>query len=569
MASQSVSTFQLRRSKLAPDDFDPWAPIPFDQLPADLVRASSTRDWPAVLEQLRTLMDGVTTDGPYGRQLLQFVRQLPLGVEPLFDRYRAVTAIDFGDWDDLERCLERRPLEAKELTGIRDIWLAAPAQNDIPAGVAQHQAAWFGIHEYQLNRDIRRQRLLLRRMLGERFTEVTLHRPDVPTNRHLRYRPLQDAVFLSLAESNGGRLPLALELARAGQQLGEENEQLRLVARDLEILIGFAVGSRDATHLEWTRKVASSVGPSPLGAWEMFANLYPLLCATESDEFYWSVRVGERIALKMGSPRAQLQARTWRVAADLVAGAPRTQTYVESLLIEARRAAVGLRVVPLLLDGYSRPRYSAFAGALENARRSGAVWAQISSLAWMTAINPSAWTTRALARLLNVTGWRRPVLVPREIASEAALGLTTAGVRSSGVIELAVWGGRPNISAEVALRHLDESVAVELHEAAIRALGKLGTVRAREILAAKAGERNALAELARKALNRSPATITLSGRELEVLRFAARGLTNRDIGVTLGLSEHTIARHIANARSKLGAANRAEAVSRLAELSKR
>ncbi len=54
----------------------------------------------------------------------------------------------------------------------------------------------------------------------------------------------------------------------------------------------------------------------------------------------------------------------------------------------------------------------------------------------------------------------------------------------------------------------------------------------------------------------------LSERELEVLDLAAEGLTNKEIGAKLFLSPHTIARHLANARSKLGAANRAEAAAR-------
>ena len=56
---------------------------------------------------------------------------------------------------------------------------------------------------------------------------------------------------------------------------------------------------------------------------------------------------------------------------------------------------------------------------------------------------------------------------------------------------------------------------------------------------------------------------TLSEREIEVLRLAADGLTNRQIGDRLYLSPHTVARHIVNARLKLGAANRTEAATRL------
>jgi DNA-binding NarL/FixJ family response regulator len=51
-----------------------------------------------------------------------------------------------------------------------------------------------------------------------------------------------------------------------------------------------------------------------------------------------------------------------------------------------------------------------------------------------------------------------------------------------------------------------------------------------------------------------------------VLQFAAHGLTNREIAERLSLSQHTIARHLANARVKLGAANRTEAALKLEQL---
>ena len=58
----------------------------------------------------------------------------------------------------------------------------------------------------------------------------------------------------------------------------------------------------------------------------------------------------------------------------------------------------------------------------------------------------------------------------------------------------------------------------------------------------------------------------LTERELEVVQSAVAGLTNREIAERLSLSQHTIARHLANARAKLGAANRTEAVVKLEEL---
>jgi len=54
----------------------------------------------------------------------------------------------------------------------------------------------------------------------------------------------------------------------------------------------------------------------------------------------------------------------------------------------------------------------------------------------------------------------------------------------------------------------------------------------------------------------------LTGRELEVLQLAARGLTNRAIGRELGISSRTVQGHLANIYGKLGVSSRTEAVTR-------
>jgi DNA-binding NarL/FixJ family response regulator len=51
----------------------------------------------------------------------------------------------------------------------------------------------------------------------------------------------------------------------------------------------------------------------------------------------------------------------------------------------------------------------------------------------------------------------------------------------------------------------------------------------------------------------------LSRREVDVLRLVARGLTDQQIAAELTLSVHTIHRHIANARTRLGVRTRAAA----------
>jgi pimeloyl-ACP methyl ester carboxylesterase/DNA-binding CsgD family transcriptional regulator len=53
---------------------------------------------------------------------------------------------------------------------------------------------------------------------------------------------------------------------------------------------------------------------------------------------------------------------------------------------------------------------------------------------------------------------------------------------------------------------------------------------------------------------------TLSERELEVLRLLAAGLSDREIAERLVLSPHTVHRHVANVRAKLGQSSRAGAV---------
>ncbi|MBI3760569.1 MAG: response regulator transcription factor [Chloroflexi bacterium] len=58
----------------------------------------------------------------------------------------------------------------------------------------------------------------------------------------------------------------------------------------------------------------------------------------------------------------------------------------------------------------------------------------------------------------------------------------------------------------------------------------------------------------------------LTERELEVLRFAAKGYTNKAIGAQLSISDRTVQGHLAKIYDKLGAASRTEAVMRAVTL---
>lgn len=56
-----------------------------------------------------------------------------------------------------------------------------------------------------------------------------------------------------------------------------------------------------------------------------------------------------------------------------------------------------------------------------------------------------------------------------------------------------------------------------------------------------------------------PALASLSGREVEVLRLLAEGLTDRAIGEALTISPRTVETHVGSILHKLGVRNRAEA----------
>ena len=60
---------------------------------------------------------------------------------------------------------------------------------------------------------------------------------------------------------------------------------------------------------------------------------------------------------------------------------------------------------------------------------------------------------------------------------------------------------------------------------------------------------------------RNPGATTLSAREIEILELVAQGLTNREIGTRLFISEATVKTHLIHVFTKLGVDDRTHAVS--------
>jgi NarL family two-component system response regulator LiaR len=102
----------------------------------------------------------------------------------------------------------------------------------------------------------------------------------------------------------------------------------------------------------------------------------------------------------------------------------------------------------------------------------------------------------------------------------------------------------------------------------------LKNIKGRELIdavrAVNAGESVLHPKIARKVLNRfaatgikpegEPVVNILSERELEVLKLAAKGLSNRDIAEQLFLSIRTVQAHLGNIFNKLDVGSRTEAI---------
>ncbi|MCK9899279.1 DNA-binding response regulator [Parafrankia colletiae] len=89
-------------------------------------------------------------------------------------------------------------------------------------------------------------------------------------------------------------------------------------------------------------------------------------------------------------------------------------------------------------------------------------------------------------------------------------------------------------------------------------VGAIRTVASGQSLLAPSVTRRVLERL-RDGPNEDPAMATLNQREREILQLIADGLTNRQIGTRLGLSEKTVKNYVSSILEKLGLASRTQA----------
>ncbi|HEY6958199.1 MAG TPA: LuxR C-terminal-related transcriptional regulator [Candidatus Limnocylindria bacterium] len=536
---------------------DVWASVGTSDLPEGLVAAYREGDWKRLRTELSRVMDGAITDGRYGRELLQLVLGIPIGVNALFERYRTAALLDHGDWDALRTNLAERSPEASDIAGKREILTAPLDRSSLPPSESTTLRLSFELAEYQARNDSNLLRRWIQRVSGF-YPEAFWAREDIAIGRHLRYRQLHDVALLAIAEARAGRLAVAHGLADEAEHLGDDGEPMRAVARDIVQLARRAMGDRNEVELTTPARIAAPTGPSPFGAGEMVLFGLPLLALAGEEALSWCARLLGYISSRLAAPRWQLQADSWRVAANLLGERLGNATDLAGLTARARRATPGLKALPTFLAGYAEHKYESFEEAERLARRSGNVWLQVSALTWMSGLDPRSGTVRQLRRLIEITGWRRPILVPSEVAADAALGMTSLGERSEAILEFALTADRPNVTTELVRRYVDDAATPsQARLAAVDTLGRVGTTHAREILTRLAQRRDEIGQAAARVADRPGHG--LSEREIEVLTLAGQGLTNRQIGEKLFLSPHTIARHLQNARSKMGAANRAEA----------
>ncbi|WP_329565936.1 helix-turn-helix transcriptional regulator [Kitasatospora sp. NBC_01266] len=152
--------------------------------------------------------------------------------------------------------------------------------------------------------------------------------------------------------------------------------------------------------------------------------------------------------------------------------------------------------------------------------------------------------------------WEQCVAQARRILLDCAVSLAegSATVPGTGIAEVVDPGGEPSSQG----LHLTHSIRAGMLLLDI-VLAALATA------VADTGEAPAPEHPRRPVAGTAGDRGVLSGRELEVLDWAARALSNRQIAVRLGITEGTVKRHLRNIFAKLHAVSRIDAVNKAVE----
>ncbi|NKQ58988.1 response regulator transcription factor [Amycolatopsis sp. K13G38] len=124
----------------------------------------------------------------------------------------------------------------------------------------------------------------------------------------------------------------------------------------------------------------------------------------------------------------------------------------------------------------------------------------------------------------------------------------------------------PEVGVLVLTTFLDDALVVEaIHRGArgyvikdVDTTGLVSSIRAVARNESAFDSRSASAMV--RSIRTAPEEPVLTSREQNVLELLARGLSNRDIGARLYISETTVKFHVRNIMRKIGASSRAEAV---------
>lgn len=537
------------------DQLDLWAPAPLDDQPRELLEAIERRDWD-LASQLGD--QGYGAVRLFGRQIRRLARAAPYGLTVKHDRRRLVQAASYGDW--LELIAYRDDASAdKTMRMVAEVLINSelPPIHEPMTFVGAYPRHIQAALAFGLDRSYGALRRKLR-------TSGDWSWPGHAGGRGIQYRQITAPLAIGMSELWGGRLDVTIATLDSCATLGDERDMQREVAHDLAALARVASGAAGRPRLRMMERLTRHDGPTPAEAGEFWVPMVGLLDLVSPALFGELSRLLERVAIRFGSPKRLLYASSWRLAAHLDST---SRGEAEALVARAAGAAPGLRALPELVLGIVARDPGRLKRAADMARAAVNVPLQISALTWLAATQPSPRLTRHLSVLICMTQWRRPLLVTGTVLAQASLALAGAGHRSRALLEFAVASGQSDAILQVAEAHAtDATLSSEVRALALGIAARLGTPRAQAFIRRAESEPGPLADFALQLRRRPPKRMTLTGREAEVLNRARQGLTNKQIGAELSISVHTVARHVDNARAKLGASNRAEAVARFLSL---